>query len=703
MISLAFSIVVSALAPAPKQSAPEEFTTRQARGVTLNYSVQMSAQDADALLGSLTSTKDVLRGGLGIELAVEPIVQVRRRKGARKAYYTDGEDRVFLDFPSEVYFVRLQFSDERILRYSVPAFLQLWLSRCLSSTAGLDPRILDSLTDYAMYLVHVQQAGATKGAQPPPPPTGHGQVWYQLEELYPGTTTFILNNLSSRRVPAHALGDVVREIAASATEDPQVRRLFDSIATTEPMISATEIEPGPPVIPTSPLRPGRLQLFNGTPLLDVEGEPISQADRIADFDYVFEAIALTTPAARRQIRSEPPSVREVDLWKLYFEFRPRILKARDNLDYFLVLREFLARFKDRSIALRQTPALPVTPGSAMWSSVVGVAFARAGERVYVAKVTPGTAPAAAGVLPGLEVVSVDGRPAVTVHDLLTRFVETFDSSPSRQRAAAFALDLLLAGSKGAECALELRDPADPDGGGRVLRLQRNLPPPPKPVPAGVEHQLRAADQVGVIQVRQFAGDSLQRFAAALAELGKLGAKGLVIDVRGNEGLRDPRMGAPASLAVLSRLLPPDAGKLVVGSSVRRDKSGFDVVQSKEIVVAPTPGAAGFRGPIAVVTDAWTGGEAEVFVAGFQLAKLGLVVGMPTAGSVTMPTNPEPWQSLTRSRLDLSFGFDVVVRPNDDSIQTIGIMPQTIVEADPADLKSGRDSVLERAAALLIAR
>ena len=693
------------LAPCP-QANPDEFITRQAQGVTLNYSLDLAPQDVDAFLGAVGITRDVMRLGLGIQLTADPVIQLRQRKNARRAYFTDGVDRIYFDFPSIMYFFRLQYADPRVLKYTIPSFLQLWLYRSLSSTAGLDPRILGSLVEYCDYLVSMERARTTKG-EPPAPPSTTGQAWYQLEAIYPGTTAFVLNVLSSQKVPGHMVGQVLRETAIAGTEDPEVGKIFDLIAPPEPILAAADLAPGALLVPTLPIHPGRAALFNGTPLLDMQGPEIAAMDRIAEFDTVFEMLALTVPATT--ITDSPPSVRGIDLWPFYFEFRPRVLMARDNLDYFLVLREFLGRFKDRAIVLRPTPALPVCPGAPMWSSVFGLSFARVGDRIYVARVTGESEPARAGMTPGLEILSIDGRPAARSHDLLTEAFQILDSCPSHRRAQAAALDNLLSGAQGSECVLEFRDPAAPPprpgepAPRREIRFTRGLPPPPPPTAFTVEHELRAGDQVGVIRVRQFMGDALARFAVALDDLARQGAKAIVIDLRGNEGLRDPRNPASVGLAMLARILPPGSGKFVVGSSVNRNRNRFDDFQSKEIVVAPTPTTTNFAGPVAVLTDAWTGGESELFVLGFQLAKRGIVAGETTAGSVSTPMETQPFQSLTRSRLELSFAASVIVRPNNDPVQAIGITPQELVEPDPADLRVGRDTVLERAVALLVGR
>jgi C-terminal processing protease CtpA/Prc len=535
--------------------------------------------------------------------------------------------------------------------------------------------------------------------------------------VHDGLTVFVLNNLSSQKVPAHRLGQVFRQIASSATEDPGVEQLFDLVTPREPLLGADDL-PAKSLYPTDKPLPGpkpamhlgRIATFNGMPLLDTDDAPIPVVDRDQDFRELFDWVVRSAPAPETGLRNEPPVVRGIPLWPLYFEFRARVLKARDNLDYFLVLREFLARFGDCGLAIRPTRTTPVPPGSPLWASVVGLDFARIGDRVYVARVTPDTDAAKAGVRTGLEVVTVDGRRASLTHDLLTEMTLTFESCPSRQRADARALKLLLTGAEGTKCALVLRDPKTPvdpkhpDEGTIALQITRERPPPAKADPLTVEKR-QEHDGVVVIKVNQFANDAFQKFAVALEEVAKQAPKGLVIDVRGNEGYYDLRSPSRVSLGMLSRLLPPSSPKIVFGSIVQRDRAEFrKSITSVQLEVAPTATGAHFNGPVAVLTDAWTGGEAEWLVLGAQMAKLGEVVGHTSAGSLTIPKEPpEPWQSLLKSHVDVSVTFGMVVRPDGTMLQGTGVVPQVTVDPTPADLAAGRDTVLEAAIARLLAK
>lgn len=692
--------------PSAPQLAPasEEFTSKSVDGITVRHdkSIELATGDFEALLSTMRLTRSVVKNGFNLELPFEPVVTVRRVANSKRAYYTDAEDKIFFDFPSEHYLTRLQLGDERVVRYALPAYLQIWLYRSLSSTAGLDHRILDSLTDYGMFLYKQEVERMSPQIKAPDAPEGYGLCWHQLETIHPGTMVFMLNNLSASKVAGHMVGARLRELAIAVTDDPAIAQLFDSISPTEPLLSADDRAPSAPLNAASPLRTGRLALWNGVPLLDVADEEIAVAERMNEFEKVFLMATMTAPD--NKVRREPPAIRDIDLWRTYFEFRPRVLKARDNFDYYLVLREFLARFQDRSIGITPSQAIPVPPGSPYWCSIAGMKIDRSGDRFYVSRVTPEKEPAKAGLVAGLEVTAIDGRAPDRVLELMVDVTRTWDSCPSRQRAEAAAMNSLLSGPKDSTCTLTLRDPTQPKGKAYDVKLLRGLPPDPKAPPPSVTFDAARPDQIGAIKINNFAADSLQRFSAAIDEANKKGLRGLIIDLRGNEGYVLLDQKQRTSSAMLGRLLPIDSGKVVIGNAVRRARRAndpFEHHEATEIVIERLPGTSPFAGRLCVLTDAWTGGEAEWFALGFQLAKLGPVIGQQTAGSVTVPKAFEPkFQSLTASKLDISLSSSAVFHADGSLLQSIGIKPQFEVVPQPADWRADRDAVLERAAELL---
>lgn len=686
-------IVPLALGGAPLQEGlPQGEKTRADAGITLIYT-DLSDADADAIVATIRLAREMLNKSYA-EVHIDPTVRLRTDARARKIFWTEGDDKIFFEFPNNRFYLNAQVGDDRILRFALPALTQLWLSRSVTSSAGLDPRILESLYEYAEFHFKTEISPVNP---PPPMPTGPGRMWCQFQEIYPGIPSFVLNLLTTQKLPGHMVGDFLRKSAVDATGDPKIAVLFDAISPPEPLLAANDVEPSPPLTPDSPLRRSRITLFNGVPVLDAAGDPIAPLDRLYEFNGVFD---MTTRIVPGDVVADPPSVSGQDIAGLYFEFRSRIVRARDNVDYLMTLREFLARFGDRSLAIGISQKLPRPPGQPSWFSVFGIGLAQCGGKICVSKVTPDTPPAKAGVKPGMELLSIDGRPAARTLELLVDVQRTFDSVPSEQRARVFSLSLLLSGPDGSDAELTFAVPkkeaADP--GTWTVKLKRGLRPK-EPPPSIVDSSLRP-DGIGVITIHEFPIDSLKKFAAALDELTKQGAKGIVVDLRGNEGQHDLRSKAPISKAILERLMPKDQPATAIGAELERAPDSFLPKPISQVILQPPPAVASYPGPIAVLIDAWTGGEAELFAMGIQATKRGQLFGARTAGSVTLPKEPEPFQTLTHSHVLVSFPSRALVRPGGERVQGIGIPPNVEVAPTPEDLAQGRDAVLERAAASL---
>lgn len=125
-----------------------------------------------------------------------------------------------------------------------------------------------------------------------------------------------------------------------------------------------------------------------------------------------------------------------------------------------------------------------------------------------------------------------------------------------------------------------------------------------------------AAYIKIIQLGQNTADD---FNNAISTLVHQGAKGIVIDLRGNSG---GSMGAAAS--VLDTLLP--AGNTVTS----RDKNG-------KVTVEYTSKANEVNLPISVLVNTQTSGAAELFAADIRDFKKGMLVGEKTAGDGTKVT------------------------------------------------------------------
>jgi carboxyl-terminal processing protease len=363
-----------------------------------------------------------------------------------------------------------------------------------------------------------------------------------------------------------------------------------------------------------------------------------------------------------------------------------------------VVREFLARFCDASLHLGATVKAFYPPGAPHWSSVIGLGMAETGGTFVVSKVTADSDPEKAGVKRGMQLLEIDGRPAAQVLDTLATCLRTFDSNASPQRARAYALSMLLSGPFGSEAQLAFAaDKPAAGGAGKVaVKLKRGLPKA-KP-PSTVEASVRP-DGVAVLTVPRFDGDTLKLYVAALEDLAKKGAKALVIDLRGNEGQSEGQPGAqPIALTALMRIMPKDLPTTAIANEYLRNKESFQKVEMNQIVLQAQPGAGVFTGPVAVLIDAWTGGEAELFALGVAATKRGMIYGTRSSGSVTRPRPFDKVQLLERSRFTVIYSRGTLSRVGGEPLQGIGLLPNVEVAPGVEDITAGRDVVLEKAVA-----
>ena len=665
----------------PPQNLDQPLMKLQKGGISLEYE-ELDREEAELLLDNLGDARTFFMDGLGLPFPGTPTVTVRFRLQSRRSYFTDGKRDIQLWYGAPGHIRPIYTGDERIYAVALPVYAQLWLCQSVTSQAGLDPRILDSLIDYLVYAKnYLQNAGEA------PPPQGLGRVWYQIDELYePGTVSFLLNSLGAQRMPGHEVGPFLRRMLVQATEDEQSERLLDAICAPLPLFGRTDLEPSEALALSSTIRLSRVELFNGCRILDQIGDPISLGDRIRDFDLIFDLLLRSYPDP--EIWKSPPRVNGVDLSHLYFEFRPRVLQSVDNVDFYLVLRDFLSRLEDRSLTLLSAQ------GAANWRGVTGMTLQAVGDQVLVSSVTPDAAPAKAGLRPGMEVVTIDDRPVQEVWSTLDAFLRSSGSCSSATESRARSFNMLLTGAEDAEARLGLIDRAGGEDVNVNVSLTRGAPNRIPPSPQLVELSQRE-DGIAVLKIKTFTGSGVAQFLAGLQKAREDGARALIVDLRGNEG------GAlKNSLDALGTLI----GRPLEFANVLLRKPGTRPgdVDSRTLLVEPLPDQAPFDHPVAVLVDDWTADSAELFALGFRFAKRGPIVGRRTIGSVNQRVDPlQDWQTLPATGVTVSYTGAALVLLDGSRLQGLGVQPDLAVEPNLDDVEAGRDPVLERAAAELL--
>ena len=377
-------------------------------------------------------------------------------------------------------------------------------------------------------------------------------------------------------------------------------------------------------------------------------------------------------------------VPELDLDRLYIETLPQVRAATRTEDYYGVLRRFIARLHDGHSSIR-----PPTEVADRLDAHPGVRTALVEGRVFVVGLLD-PALGALGLSPGMEIVSVEGQPVHAWAD--ARIAPYQPASTPQDRASRTYERALLSGPVDKPVQVGVRAAR---GGQRTLVLPR--------MPArdfenaywgGPVFQMRMLPgNIAYVRILHF-GDSsaADGFREHFDDIA--GAKGLVIDVRENGG-----GNSGEGYKILSML----ADRPFEGSrwKTREYVPAFRAWGRPEGVHAETgstmqPDAAHhYSGPVLVLTSARTYSAAEDFVVAFDAMGRGRIVGEPTGGSTGQPLV-----------FDLPGGGTARIctkrdaYPDGRDFVGVGIQPQVRAAPTIADLRAGRDTVLETALTLL---
>ena len=374
----------------------------------------------------------------------------------------------------------------------------------------------------------------------------------------------------------------------------------------------------------------------------------------------------------------------LDLDRLYFETLPQARAATRTEDYYRVLRRFVAQLHDGHSSVRPSPEV-----ADRLDAHPGVRTALVEGRVFVVGLLD-PALGALGLAPGMEIVSVEGQP---VHAWADAQIAPYQpASTPQDRASRTYERALLSGPVDQAVQVGVRDAS---GRQRTLALPR--------MPArdfenaywgGPVFEMRMLPgNIAYVRILHF-GDSraADGFREHFDEISR--ARGLVIDVRENGG-----GNSGEGYKILSML----TDRPFEGSrwKTREYVPAFRAWGRPEGVHAETgstmqpDGARHYTGPVLVLTSARTYSAAEDFVVAFDAMHRGRIVGEPTGGSTGQPLI-----------FDLPGGGTARVctkrdaYPDGRDFVGVGIQPQLRAAPTVADLRAGRDTVLEAALTVL---
>lgn len=368
---------------------------------------------------------------------------------------------------------------------------------------------------------------------------------------------------------------------------------------------------------------------------------------------------------------------------LYMAYLPKVRAARTTADYYRVMMRFASELRDGHT--------DVEPPKELFDAFYARPAFRATlieDKVLVTDIYD-PALSQKGIAVGDEVLSIDG---IKVRDYAQQRVapQTGGFAPQDRTVRIYHYGLF-AGPVAVPLHLVLKSA---DGQTHAVTVtRRSVNDGSLPARPHVRFEMLPGN-IAYLAVNEFSDDqgakTMQDNFAAIAA-----AKGLIIDVRENGG------GSTSSGYAILQMLTE---KPFLGSNFRTREyqaanrawgvlPGWHRGYSDET----SPDAAHFfKGPVAVLIGAQTYSAAEDFVVAFDEMNRGTLIGQTTGGGTGQPLV-----------FKLPGGGGARIGAKDDSyadgkvFEGVGIAPKIAVAPTVADIRSGRDPVLEKARSVLL--
>jgi carboxyl-terminal processing protease len=417
--------------------------------------------------------------------------------------------------------------------------------------------------------------------------------------------------------------------------------------------------------------------------------------QVETFEHAWKRIGETYPY---------PDMKGLDWQGVHDELLPRARKARTRADLRPVLEDLLSRLGESHFVLLPAEAMEHAPlaaaatvaavpaagapaaGSAKAPKAaapaagpgdLGLDVRPSGDDFLVTRVRPGGPAEAAGVKPGWLLASVNG------HDL-TGVLHALRASVKDGRAAALQgwIEAMgrLGGEEGSVARLGL---VHGGGGSTTVEIVRSQPPGvatrlgnlPE-LHAQVEQRMLPGS-IGYVRFNIFLIPVATPFSEAVRGFIDAGARGVVVDVRGNPG------GIGAMVMGMAGHFIAEEGKVLGAMTTRQAELKF--------VATPRAPSQIFHGPLAVLVDETSMSTSEIFAAGLQENGRARVFGTRTAG-MALPSVVEKLPNGDR----MQFVFADLRGPSGKRIEGAGVEPDVVVAPDRAALLAGHDAVLDAA-------
>lgn len=431
----------------------------------------------------------------------------------------------------------------------------------------------------------------------------------------------------------------------------------------------------------------------------VRGEPGFQVilAKERQFEHYWDSAALNTPfrdnlpddekfAGLSKFWSEvkynfgyPEKLVELDWDGLYLKTISKVLATRSTAEYYQEMMRLCARLGDGHTNVQGPNRLNVTAKPPMRTGLVE------GHVMILDARSPSLE--ARDIRAGMEILEVDGVPAV---EYARRYVEPYQSAstPQDRENRTFWYGFLQ-GPSAKTVHLKLRDAA---GKEFERDLERQGYRDVRRIPA-LDWRMLPETSIAYVALNDFGtNDLVKQWSEALPKISA--ASAIILDVRLNGG-GSTGIGYEVIRSLVDRPVP--GSRQVMRRYNPTDRARGTLMEWSELPAEDIQPGEGphFSGPVAVLIGPATFSAAEDFLVAWKNSGRGKMIGEPSGGSTGQPL---PFQLPGGGSARVCTKRDTF--PDGTEWVGKGIAPDILMRPTVADVRSGRDSVLERAVEFL---
>lgn len=394
---------------------------------------------------------------------------------------------------------------------------------------------------------------------------------------------------------------------------------------------------------------------------------LSPKERLKAFEQVWRLI---------NEKYYDPGMNGVDWNAVRERYRPRVETARDNDEFYQLLKAMTGELHDAHTRFR-------SPGERRradrWeATTAGISIGQVEGEPTVVSVDPDSEAARAGVEPGMTVIAVDGVP---FRERLDKAREEVGRSSSDRASLLLSYHNVLTGEPNTPIELDL---ATSEGKNLHVKLNRHItgiapPVVPKMLPSGFAY----------ISLRVFNERVARQFKEALEKVRD--APGLVVDLRGNGGGE-----LPGVLHVADGFFGEKVSfGRVIGRYGKKPSFILRMLGVPSELEVGSPGSQIYSGPVVILVNDASGSGAELFSAGMKETGRAAVVGRQTCGCVLASIG----HKVTGGGAVGISEFNILTGKG-ARLEGAGLVPDVVVPLTLQDLRGHRDASLRQAVGIL---